>query len=83
MNKQLLNKIYETIFDNEPSFLDSCRNVDSEIRKIVDEYAGTLDKQEVERLSDDFVPVISKVRHDGFETGVKFAFRLMAEMLTD
>ncbi len=47
MNKQLLNKIYETIFNNEPSFLDSCRNVDSEIRKIVDEHAGTLDKQEV------------------------------------
>ena len=47
MNKQLLNKIYETIFNNEPSFLDSWRNVDSEIRKIVDEHAGILDKQEV------------------------------------
>lgn len=83
MNKQLLSKIYETIFDNEPSFLDSCRNVDSEIRKIVDEYAGTLEKQEVERLSDDFIPVISAARHDGFETGVRFAFRLMAEILLD
>lgn len=83
MNKQLQNKIYETIFNNEPSFLDSCRNVDSEIRKIVDEHAGALDKQEVERLSDDFIPVISAARRDGFETGVRFAFRLMAEMLMD
>lgn len=83
MNKQLLNKIYETIFDNEPSFLDSCRNVDSEIRKIVDEYAGTLEKQKAERLSDDFIPIISAARRDGFESGVKLAFRLMAEMLMD
>lgn len=83
MNKVLRNKIYETIFDNEPHFLDSCRNIDAEIRKIVDEHAGTLDKQEVERLSDDFIPVISAARRDGFETGVRFAFRLMAEILMD
>ena len=52
MNKELLNKIYDAIFDNEPSFLDSCRNIDAEIRKITEEYDGTLDKQELERLSD-------------------------------
>lgn len=83
MDKQLLNKIYETIFDNEPSFLDSCRNIDAEIRKITEEYNGTLDKQELERLSDAFMPVISTARHDGFESGVKFAFRLIAEMLME
>ena len=83
MDKQLLNKIYEAIYDNKPSFLDSCRDVDAEIRKIVEEYNGTLDKKEVERLSDAFVPVISTARRDGFKSGLKLALRLMAEILMD
>ncbi len=83
MNKRLMNEIYHTIFDNEPGFKESCSRVDEAVREIVDSYARTLGKEEAERFSDDFMAVISDAHHDGFEIGVKFAFRILMEMLLD
>ncbi len=83
MNKELMNKIYQTIFDNEPGFKESCRRVDSAVREIVDSHAGTLGKEEAERFSDDFMAVISDARHDGFEIGTRLAFKLLMEMMLD
>ncbi len=81
MNKELMNEIYHTIFDNEPGFRKSCSRVDDAVQKIVDSYAGTLGKEEAERFSDDFIDVISDAHHDGFEIGVRFAFRLIMDMI--
>ena len=83
MNKELLNKFYETIFDNEPAFKESCRKIDNAVREIEGSYSMTLQKEAVEQLSNDFVNIISDAHHDGFEIGMKFAFQLIAEMILD
>lgn len=81
MNKGLSDKLYETIFDGEPLFKESCNRIDDTVRDIVDGYSGTLQKEDAELLSDAFMDVISDAHHDGFEIGMKFAFRLITEMI--
>lgn len=54
MNKELLNKLYETIFDNEPAFKESCRKIDNAVREIEGNYSMMLQKEAVEQLSNDF-----------------------------
>ena len=63
MNKELLNKLYETIFDNEPAFKESCRKIDDAVREVEGNYSMTLQKEAVEQLSNDFVNNLIKEWH--------------------
>ncbi len=83
MNRELFNKIYDMVLENEPECIRMSRRVDAEIVHAVESYAGTMDEDVLEELSDKFVDVLSTGMNEAYRLGVKHCLQLIFEAVAD
>ena len=83
MNKELCNKIQDLIMETSPDCIQIHRLVDAEIKRVLESYSGTLEEDELEGLSDQFVDVVSAAMNEAYRTGAKHCLKLIIDTLND
>lgn len=57
--------------------------IDAKIAKVIESYSGTLEEDELEGLSDQFVDMVSAAMNEAYRTGAKHCLKLMIDTLND
>lgn len=83
MNKELCNKIQDLIMETSPDCVQIHRHTDAEIARMLETYSGTLEENELEELSDQFVDVLSDAVNEAYRTGAKHCLKLIIDTLND
>ena len=80
---QLLRKIYNDVLVYEKDIVKSNKQVDSEVNKIIEPYKNNLHDDELEKLKDLVSAGTSNAEQAGFESGVKFAIKMLYSLIND
>ncbi len=83
MNKELFDKIYGMVLESDPDCIKMSSRVDAEIAHAVESYAGTMDEDGLEELSDRFVDVLSVGMNEAYRIGARHCLKLIFETLAD
>lgn len=83
MNKELCNKIQDLIMETSPDCIEMNHLIDAEIAKVIETYSGTLEEDELEGLSDQFVDVVSAAMNEAYRTGAKHCLKLIIETIAE
>lgn len=83
MNKELCNKIQDLIMETSPDCIQIHRLADVEIARVLESYSGTLEEDELEELTDQFVDVLSASLNEAYKTGARHFLKLIIETLAD
>lgn len=83
MNKETIDKIYSLILETDPDCIKMNHLIDAEITRVLETYSGTLEENELEELSDQFVDVVSDAVNEAYRTGAKHCLKLIFETLND
>lgn len=83
MNRELCNQIQDLIMELSPDCVQIHRHTDAEITRMLETYSGTLEEDELEELSDQFVDVVSDAVNEAYRTGAKHCLKLIIETLAD
>lgn len=83
MNKETINRIYDLILEKDPDCIDMNHLIDAEIAKVIESYSGTLEEDELEGLSDQFVDVVSAAMNEAYRTGAKHCLKLIIETIAE
>lgn len=83
MNKETIDKIYSLILETSPDCIEMNRLIDAEIAKVIETYSGTLEEDELEGLSDQFVDVIGIATNEAYRTGAKHCLKLIIETIAE
>lgn len=77
-----LLKIYENVIRHEEETVSMERRVTEEIIRLSKPYEEQLSSKELEKLQDTMFSVALTAEHEGFQLGVKYIIRLLAECLS-
>lgn len=80
--KNLLNKIYEDVISNEPDVIKMNCRMDDEIKNIIKSHIKDADELP-EDIRDTYFDVVFLAQRQGFILGVKYAVKLLSELLSD
>ena len=80
--KNLLNKIYEDVVSNEPGIIKMNCRMDDEIKNIIKSHIKDADELP-EDIRDTYFDVVFLAQRQGFILGVKYAVKLLSELLSD
>lgn len=80
--KNLLNKIYEDVVSNEPDIIKLNCRMDDEIKNIIKSHMKDADELP-EDICDTYFDVAFLAQRQGFILGVKYAVKLLSELLSD
>lgn len=80
--KNLLNKIYEDVISNEPDVINMNCRMDDEIKNIIQSHMKDADELP-ENVRDSYFDVAFLAQRQGFILGVKYAVKVLSELLSD
>lgn len=80
--KNLLNKFYEDVISNEPDVIKMNCRMDDEIKNIIKNRVPDSDKLP-EDIRDTYFDVAFLAQRQGFILGMRYAVKLLMELLSD
>lgn len=83
MKRETIDKIYSLILETDPDCIKMNHLIDAEIAKVIETYSGTLEEDELEGLSNQFVDVVSAAMNEAYRTGAKHCLKLIIETIAE
>lgn len=81
--KDLIEKIYSDVLVYEEEIVKTNREVDEEIRLLVEPYQNQLNQEELEELKGLLSSISLTAEKTGFKNGVRLMIRFLIEQLID
>ncbi len=85
MNNSLLKQIFDEVITYGNDYFNMNHKLEMEITNIFDSHIEKMElaKKEKETLEDIFFDVSAVAQYTGFQQGIKLAFRLLSELLSE
>lgn len=79
----LLKKIYEQVLCQEEEIVKKGKYLDEWVNQLTKPYQSQLSSEKMEKLKDLMYSAAATAEREGFQLGVKFTIKIIAELYTD